>query len=115
MSFISSITLPDTNTYDFKDKLANIYATCTTAAATAQKEVTITNFTLVEGMTIHITFTYGNTAASPTLKVNNLTAEPFYLNYNNVSLWDDGETVALSWDGTYWRVNNYNKVEVVRL
>lgn len=115
MSFISSITLPDTNTYDFKDKLANIYAVCSTAAATAQKEVTIADFTLVEGMTIHITFSYGNTAASPTLKINSLAAAPFKIEFDNVCLWDDGETVALSWDGTYWRVNNYNKVEVVRL
>ena len=115
MSYISKITLPTNVSYDLKDKLANIWATCSTADDTAQKTVTISDFDLVTGMTIHITFDEANSAASPTLKINDLTAAPIRLVNDNLSPWDDGETVALTWDGTYWNINDYSKIEVVRL
>ena len=115
MAFLSQVTLPNNVSYDLKDKLANLYATCSTAAATAQKEITLTGFELVTGVTIHITFTYSNTAASPTIKVNALEAAPIRLINDNISPWDAGETIAFTWDGTYWNINDYSKIEVVRL
>ena len=115
MSYISKVTLPNNNSYDLKDKLANIWAICSTADDMAQKEITISDFDLVIGMTIHITFVEANSAALPTLKINSLTAAPIRLINDNLSPWDDGETVALTWDGTYWNINDYSKIEVVRL
>lgn len=51
---------------------ANIthYGTCSTAAATAAKTVSLTGFTLATGAIVTVNFTVTNTAASPTLNVN---------------------------------------------
>ena len=54
------------------------YGTCATEAATVAKVATIQDsqaFTLVTGVTIHIKFTYSNTAADPTLNVNSTGAK----------------------------------------
>lgn len=115
MSFISQITLPNNNSYNFKDKLANVYATCSSAANETEKVVTIANFENVIGQTIHITFLYENSAVAPALKINDLTAQLIYLNNGNINLWNANETVAFTWDGNYWRLNNYDKIEVIRL
>ena len=45
------------------------YGVCNTAAGTAAKVVEITGFELVEGVTIHVKFTYSNSAENPTLQV----------------------------------------------
>ena len=59
---------------------ANIthYASCSTAAATAAKVVSLTGFTLATGAKIAIKFTVTNTAANPTLNVNNTGAKAIY-------------------------------------
>lgn len=51
---------------------ANIthYGECSTAAATAEKAVTLTGFSLATGSRIMVKFTVTNTASSPTLNVN---------------------------------------------
>lgn len=50
---------------------STLYGTCDTAADTVKKVVTCANFTtLITGVTIHVKFTYSNTASSPTLNVN---------------------------------------------
>lgn len=51
------------------------YGTCSTAAATAAKTVSLTGFTLVTGARVMIKFTVTNTAASPTLNVNSTGAK----------------------------------------
>ena len=53
-------------------------ATCSTAAATAAKVATLNtdtnkNFTLAAGVRVAVTFTYGNSAATPTLRVDGTT------------------------------------------
>ena len=65
---------------------ANIihYGTCSTAAATAAKTVSCTGFTLVTGAEITIRFTVTNTAASPTLNVNNTGAKAIV--YRNAAI-----------------------------
>ena len=51
---------------------ANIthYGTCSTAAGTAAKTVSLAGFTLVTGAIVTVKFTVTNTAANPTLNVN---------------------------------------------
>ena len=59
---------------------ANIthYGTCSTAAATAAKVVSLTGFTLATGAKVSVKFTVANTASLPTLNVNNTGAKPIY-------------------------------------
>lgn len=52
------------------------YVTCATASATAEKVVTASGFTLVEGARITVKFANANTATIPTLKVNTELAKP---------------------------------------
>jgi hypothetical protein len=54
--------------------LQNYIGTCSTASATAQKEVTISNFVLTTGVRFKVKFTNKNTAAVPTIKINSLDA-----------------------------------------
>lgn len=51
------------------------YGTCSTAAATAAKTVSCNNYTLTTGSLVFVKFTVTNTAASPTLNVNNTGAK----------------------------------------
>ena len=59
---------------------SNRYGVCATAAATVGKEVSITTgtFSLKAGATVRVKFTNANTAASPTLNVNNTGAKNIY-------------------------------------
>lgn len=59
---------------------ANIthYGTCSTAAATVEKTVACTGFTLATGAEINVKFTVTNTAANPTLNVNSTGAKAIY-------------------------------------
>lgn len=75
---------------------SSAYGTCSTAAATVAKVATIQDsqaFTLIAGTTVHIYFTYSNTAASPTLNVNSTGALPIYKYGTTVP----GNTAATSW------------------
>ena len=68
------------------DGSANIhhYASCATAAATAEKAVTLAGFTLATGARITVRFTVTNTAANPTLNVNSTGAKP--IQYRNAAI-----------------------------
>lgn len=70
------------------------YGTCTTAAATAAKAVTCSGFVLETGAEIEILFTYGNTAASPTLNINSTSAKSI------IGAWSDGQLMRVRYDGT---------------
>ena len=54
------------------------YATCSTAAATVAKSVDLPGFVLATGSKVAIKFTVSNTAANPTLNVNNTGAKAIY-------------------------------------
>ena len=54
------------------------YGTCATAAATVEKTVACSYFTLTTGARIVVKFTVTNTAADPTLNVNSTGAKPIY-------------------------------------
>lgn len=76
--------LTDTSTEKVKLDATNIaYGTCSTAAATAAKVITIsgnTNWALTAGSTITIKFSYTNTAKNPTFNVNNTGAKSVWYN-----------------------------------
>lgn len=101
---------------DIQPQVAKIWTgTCSTAAGTAAKTVTLdekSGFTLATGRKVAVTFTNGNSAASPTLNVNSTGAKniayPTATNtfvtsggstYNAIAA---GETIILTYDGTRW-------------
>ena len=61
------------------------YGTCSTAAATAAKVVSCSNFALITGAEITVKFTVTNTASSPTLNVNNTGAKAIYYRGSAIS------------------------------
>ena len=96
----------------FKDKNNNLhpvtsvlYGTCDTAAATAAKVVTCSDFdTLMTGVTIRVKFANANTAASPTVNINSTGAKSVYRFGSTAPVdgnsWNAGEVVELVYDGT---------------
>lgn len=81
------------------------YAACSTAAATAAKEVAVTGFVLAHGATVDVKFVYGNTAASPTLNVSGTGDIP--IKYRNVviSNLDSQSTYRLIYDGSQFVID----------
>lgn len=68
------------------DGSANIhhYGTCSTAAGTAAKTVTLANFVLATGAEVTVRFTVTNTASNPTLNVNGTGAKA--IQYRNAAI-----------------------------
>lgn len=68
------------------DGTANIthFGSCSTAAATAAKVVSVPNFVLATGAEVTVRFTVTNTASSPTLNVNNTGAKAIV--YRNAAI-----------------------------
>ena len=66
----------DNNTYVFTVP----YGSCSTAAGTAAKTVSVDNFSLETGAKVAVKFTVTNTAGSPTLNVNSTGAKAIYYN-----------------------------------
>ena len=56
------------------------YAVCATAADTAAKTVSISNFNLITGARISVRFSTTNTAVNPTLNVSSSGAKPIFYN-----------------------------------
>lgn len=88
---------------------ANYYGTCTTAAATAAKVVTCTDFVLTAGARISVKFTNGSTSTGTmTLNVNSTGAKNcgvYYYNgnwQNLVNRCEKNEVLEFVYDGTYW-------------
>ena len=85
------------------------YAVCSTAAATAAKTATCDNFRLYKGSTVHVQFSNGNTAASPTLDVNSTGAKSIRAFDGSALAVSEYKVDALAvmtlvFDGTYWRL-----------
>lgn len=97
------------------DGSANIhhFGSCSTAAATAAKTVTLDDsmsFTLAKGASVFVKFTNANSVASPTLAVNGTTAKAI-MRYGTTApstssktSWEAGSVVHLVYDGTYWQM-----------
>lgn len=93
-------------------------ATCGTGASTAAKVATLQdnkNFSLTTGVRVAVTFTYGNSAGSPTLRVDgSSTGTAKYIAFPDASnskssgngatynTWGPSETVIFTYDGNYW-------------
>lgn len=81
--------------------------TCSVASATAAKTVTVgAAFSLVEGATILVRFTYGISAENPTLSVNSGDAKPIY--YQGAALASGlvkaKDTLMLKYNGSQWDI-----------
>lgn len=93
---------------------STLYGTCETAAATVAKVVVCANFDqLITGVTIHVKFTYSNTAANPTLNVNSTGAKSIY-RYGSTaagnaasSSWNAGAVISFTYDGSAWQMNDW--------
>lgn len=87
------------------------YGTCSTAAGTAAKEVTLANTTgweLLPGTVVGVKFTNSNTASNVTLNVNGTGAKQIWYNtavytanWNAVCGYAN-RTIFYMYDGTYW-------------
>lgn len=102
---------------------SSAYGICSTAAATAAKEVSLVggySLTLIKGITIHIRFTNTNTASSPTLNVASTGAKPIHRIGGTVAgttvadSWAAGEVVSFTYDTTQvssgcWIMNSGHK------
>ena len=93
---------------------STLYGTCSTAAGTAAKVVACTDFTtLMDGVTIHVKFTYSNTAANATLNVNSTGAKNLCrygttrVGTTTSTSWEAGAVVSFTYDGTSWVMNDY--------
>ena len=90
------------------DGSANIhhYGTCSTAAGTAAKTVTLNNFVLATGAIVCVRFTVTNTASSPTLNVNRTGAKA--IRYRNAAISASylaaNRTYLFVYDGTYYQL-----------
>lgn len=83
-----------------------VYAHSTTSPTAAAKNATIDSGALemTEGAVVSVTFTYANTAASPTLNVGGTGARPIMTNGTPYAYWAAGATALFVYDGTYWQV-----------
>ena len=82
------------------------YATCYTSASTAAKTAGLSGFSLVTGARVCVCFNYGNTAANPTLNVNNTGAKAIYYKNRNIpaELIASYTVLELVYTGSYWYV-----------
>lgn len=116
MATIDQIQIPS-GTYDIMVK--SFYGTCSTAAATAAKVVTLSNdvgWNLVPGVIIGVKFSNNNAASSVKLNVNGSGAKSIYFgNYVytgtavQITGWKD-YIIYYMYDGTNWMFlnNSYN-------
>ena len=92
--------------------ITSAFGTCTTAAATAAKVVTVDttkyDFALVEGVRVTVRFSNNNTASTPTLNVNSTGAKGIkYRNSTTIkgaSSWRANDIIEFVYDGTNWLV-----------
>ncbi len=84
-----------------------VAGTVATAASTAAKVATISNYTLTTGDFLAITFTNGNSISSPTLNINGAGAKNIRLSNSNVDTTNfslaASAVVLLYYDGNFFR------------
>ena len=90
------------------------FCSCSTAAGTTAKTASLTGFQLKTGSTVHVTFTYANSAANATLNINSTGAKTIRWNNENLgtspSPWRAGECVTFVYNGTYWVVAGQSNI-----
>lgn len=104
---------------------ATAYTTCSTAAGTPAKVISLSGLVIQEGVTIHVKFAEGNTASNPTLTIDGAlsstrtdasTTAIAIMSHGTtrvgitigVNSWSAGEVVSLTYDGTNW-IADYNE------
>lgn len=82
----------------------NHFTTCSTAAGTAAKTVSLTGFSLVTGAHVQVKFTVTNTAANPTLNVNSTGAKAIFYHGAAISAGHlaQNRLYEFVYDGTNW-------------
>lgn len=87
-------------------KAGNGYGTCSTAATTAAKTVTISDFILLKNGIVSVYFTAANTAPDATLNVSGTGAKPIRVNGVAVQpgLIKSHTVVQFQYDGTAWNI-----------
>lgn len=116
MSYIGKITTGG-STYHVGSTL---YGTCDTAAGTAIKVAVVEGFdTLETGVTVHIKFTNSNTASNPSLEIRPSSTSGQQASHaifvdetrrpgtTAFTSWFSGSVVSFTYDGSYWRMNDY--------
>ena len=81
------------------------YATCGTAAGTAAKTASVTNFSLETGAQVRVKFTYANTVANPTLNINSSGAKAIYWHgaaLPSAQYWVAGAVLDFVYNGAQW-------------
>lgn len=90
MGYLNKIAIDNT----YYTIAGGLYGTCDTAAATAEKVVTLASFDSLEsGTTIRVKFTNSNTASNATMNVNSTGAKDLRRDTNTLV----GTTVKTSW------------------
>ena len=88
-------------------------STCSNASATSAKTSTVNGVVIFKGTSVVVPMTYDNTSTSATLNISSLGAANIY--YGNTSTapttaneygWMAGATVAFTFDGQYWRLDD---------
>lgn len=92
---------------DGYDRDATYYATSSTGTSTSAKVATVQSggsFSLKEGATVSVKFTYGNTVSNPTLNVGGTGERPIYTLGTPYAYWAAGASVLFVYDGSAWQV-----------
>ena len=81
-----------------------LYATSSTESNAGDKIATLSSgeIILTDGLTVSVTFTNGNTAASPTLNINSTGSKPIYTNGVQFAYWTAGATVVFVYASGSW-------------
>lgn len=81
-----------------------LYATSSTESNVGDKIATLSSgeIVLTDGLTVSVTFTNGNTAASPTLDINSTGSKPIYTNDVQLAYWTSGATVVFVYASGNW-------------
>ena len=105
----SNASTAKTNAQNALNRATYQYGTCSTAAGTAAKAVSLSGFSLFTGATVQVKFTNANSVANPTLNVNSTGAKTIRAYNANLSAssaynWVAGAVVTFVYDGTYWNI-----------
>lgn len=80
--------------------------TSTTASNTANKVVSLSNFSLSTGSVVRAWMQFSNTVANPKLNVNGTGAIAIKADESSKLYWDADTVVEFTYDGTYWNITN---------
>lgn len=96
----------DANTTYTPEKLGFGYGTCSTAAGTAAKAVTLSSYTLVKNGFVAVKFDNAVTSSSSTMNINSKGAKAIY--YNGAALGTNvilaGDVCLFVYDGSYYHL-----------